>query len=132
MSIPVSILFTILSAGLLALGIPNEFFNGGSALLGLVALVPLYLALKKSRSYLHAGLLGGLMMMLVQLGSSFWLAYFKDFAIFTLGGSASVCFIEGFFAGMMLRFCFSFPEYISPFLFAAVWTVTEWFKLLFL
>jgi len=128
MAILISILYTFVSAGLLSLGIPNELLKGGSVLLGLIALVPLYVALKKSRSYLHAGLLGALMMMLVQLLSSFWLAYFKDFAIFTLGGSALVCFIEGFFAGIMLRFCFSFPEYLSPFLFAAVWTITEWFK----
>jgi apolipoprotein N-acyltransferase len=128
MSILSTILATVFSAVILALGIPNEFLKAGSALLGLVSLVPLYLALKSSKSYTQAGFLGGLMMMVVHLISSFWLAYFKEFAIFTLGGSALVCFCIGILAGWLLRYTLTFPAHVRPFLFAAVWTCWEWFK----
>lgn len=123
-----SFLSVLLSAVLLSLGIPNELFKLGSALFGLVALVPLYLAMEKTTSWRRAGFLGGLMMMLVHLLSSFWLANFKEFAIFTLGGSALLNFGFGFLVGALMRYALSFPKYLRPFLFAAVWTIWEWFK----
>lgn len=123
-----SILCAVLSAFALSAGIPNEFLKMGSSLLGLVALVPLYVALKNAKTWRMAGFLGGTMMMLVQLISSFWLAYFRDFAIFTLGGSALVCFGFGVLAGWLLKYALTFPENVRPFLFAAVYTIWEWFK----
>lgn len=123
-----SILCAVLSAFALSAGIPNEFLKMGSSLLGLTALVPLYIALKQTKSWRMAGFLGGLMMGLVQLVSSFWLANFRDFAIFTLGGSALVCFGFGVLAGWLLKYALTFPEHVRPFLFAAVYTIWEWFK----
>ena len=126
---PIALIFcAVLSAFTLSAGIPNEFLKMGSSLLGLVALVPLYVALKHAKTWRMAGFLGGLMMMLVQLISSFWLANFRDFAIFTLGGSALVCFGFGFLAGLLLKYALGFPERVRPFLFAAVYTLWEWFK----
>ncbi len=128
MSIPASLFSVLLSAILLSLGIPNEFFKLGSAVLGLAALVPLYVALLKAPNWRRGGLLGGLMMMLVHLMSSFWLANFKEFAIFTLGGSALLNFFFGFLAGALLWYALRFPEHLRPFLFAAVYMIWEWFK----
>ncbi|HNY16205.1 MAG TPA: apolipoprotein N-acyltransferase [Treponemataceae bacterium] len=128
MTVPASILSVILSAILLSLGIPNELFKQGSALFGLISLIPLYLAFRDSRSWAHAGFLGGLMMFLVHVFSSFWLAYFKDFAIFTLGASALAYFGLGVLAGWLLRYALQHSRQTRPFLFAGVWLAWEWGK----
>jgi apolipoprotein N-acyltransferase len=128
MTVPASIVSVILSAILLSLGIPNELFKQGSAIFGLISLIPLYLALRDSRSWGHAGFLGGLMMLLVHVISSFWLAYFKDFAIFTLGASALAYFCFGIFVGWILRYALRHSRQTSPFLFAGVWLAWEWGK----
>jgi len=118
----------LLSALMLFLGIPNEFFKLGSALFGLFALVPLYLAIRESPTYRRAGLISGGMFFLVHILSSFWLAYFKDFAVFTLGASALAYFLLGIPVGWALRYSFRFPASWRPFIFTAVWTLWEWIK----
>jgi len=128
MSIPASLFSVLLSAILLSLGIPNEFFKLGSAVFALAALVPLYIALLKAPNWRRGGFLGGFMMMLIHLMSSFWLANFKEFAIFTLGGSALLNFGFGFLAGALLWHALRFPEHLRPFLFAAIYMIWEWFK----
>ncbi|HNY20555.1 MAG TPA: apolipoprotein N-acyltransferase [Treponemataceae bacterium] len=128
MSIPQTLLSVSISAILLSLGIPNEFIKSGSILLGFVSLVPLYLAIRDSRGWGHAGLLGGLQVMLVHIMSSFWLANFKEFAIFTLGASSLAYFGIGILLGWCLRFALKGPVNLRPFLFAAVWMIWEWFK----
>lgn len=128
MTVPASVLSVILSAIMLSLGIPNELLKQGSALFGLLSLIPLYLALRDSKSWAQAGFLGGLMMFLVHVMSSFWLAYFKDFAIFTLGASALAYFGLGILAGWLLRYALQCARPLRPFLFAGVWLAWEWFK----
>lgn len=123
-----SLFLLVLSAGMLTLGIPNEFFHLGSSLFGLFALVPLYLAIREAPSNRRAGLLTGGFFFLVHVMSSFWLAYFKDFAIFTLGASAVAYLLLGIPVGWALRYSFRFPPSLRPFLFAAVWTLWEWVK----
>ncbi len=77
----------LFSATLLSAAIPNEFLYFGSPVIGLFSLIPLYLALYSSSSYKQAFFLGFLHGSTVHLLSSFWLAFFGDFAIFTLGAS---------------------------------------------
>jgi len=113
---------------MISLGIPNEVFPAGNSLFGLFAVLPACLALRDSRSYASAGILGGLIVFLVHLMSSFWLAHFEDFAIFTLGASALAYFILGIPVGMALRHATRMSPAIRPFAFAAVWTLWEWVK----
>ncbi|HHU36544.1 MAG TPA: apolipoprotein N-acyltransferase [Treponema sp.] len=128
MSISRSTFLLLLSALMLSLGIPNEFFKLGSSIFGIFSLVPLYLAIRDTSSYRRAGVLTGAMFFLVHLMSSFWLANFKDFALFTLGGSAMFYFFLGIPIGWALRYSFRFPPSWRPFLFAAIWTLWEWVK----
>ncbi|MBN2811391.1 MAG: apolipoprotein N-acyltransferase [Spirochaetales bacterium] len=128
MTLPTALFMTVLSAGLLVLSIPNELMPLGSFSIGLIALAPLYLALLGNKGKSRAGLMGGLLMLLVHLGSSFWLAYFKEFAIFTLGASALGCFLIGVPAGFVFRSSIKIRRPLRPFLFAAAWTVWEWGK----
>ncbi len=73
---------------LTSLAIPNETLRLGSPIFAAVALVPLYIAVRDARSYKNAAALFAIDALITHLLSSFWLANFKDFAIFTLGASA--------------------------------------------
>ena len=92
----------IFSAILVSLAIPNEFFLLGCPYITLVSLIPLYIAIAECRSYRSAFRLGALHTFSVHLFSSFWLAFFKDFAIFTLGASALGTGLIGGILGRML------------------------------
>lgn len=118
----------VLSAALLAAGIPNEFLLAGSALCGLFALVPLYTALLQAPSFAAAGLLCGTHIACVHLLSSFWLANFKDFAVFTLGASTAAYFGLGISVGWCLRLLLRSSPSVRPFAFAAGWVCWEWLK----
>ena len=133
--------YTVLSACLLALGIPNELFHFGSPFLGLFSLAPLYLAFNACPNYKKAGTIGALHFSLVHILSSFWLANFKGFAIFTLGASAVVYFVAGYVFGLVFYLPFSnkknkltssyHDKYFFPtriLYFACIWTIHEWYK----
>lgn len=133
----------IFSAIMTAFAVQNEFLPFGSPFLGLFALVPLYLTLAKSDSFKEAGILNAVYMVLVHVMTSFWLGYFKGFAVFTLGATAAFYAVTGYFLGTL----FFAPFYITRktaveenaglkplnpviriFLFAALWTIYEWKK----
>ncbi len=137
--------YSLLSAFLLAVGIPNEVFLFGCPLAGLISLVPLYIAFSKCKSFKIAGVCGTIHFGFVHLFSSFWLANFGDYAIFTLGASDLAYCIAGFVFGQILYIPFHFSNKSenrlreaagrAPFasalrilLFTAVWTFHEWFK----
>mgnify|MGYP003437527642 CR=1 FL=1 len=98
---------SLFSGVILSLAIPNEFLKFGSPLLGIFALVPLYYAIRQTKSYKTAFWLFWIHGAITHLISSFWLAYFKDFAIFTLGASAIAYFVAGFAFGLVFHVPFS-------------------------
>lgn len=118
----------ILSAASLSLGIPNELILSGSALLGLFSLTPFYYALLHARSFKTAGVLCGAHIALTHLFSSFWLAYFKDFAVFTLGASTAAYFALGIPIGWWLWTALHSRAEVRPFVFSACWVCWEWLK----
>ncbi|MBQ2314420.1 MAG: apolipoprotein N-acyltransferase [Treponema sp.] len=124
--------------------IPNELLPLGSPFIALFSLVPLYIALYRARTCRETFLLMFLQALTVHLGSSFWLANFRDFAVFTLGASALGTAAE---AGLTGIFFFLHPLYerahsrlqepagLRPgalpgriLWFCAVWITWEWFK----
>ncbi|MBC6719408.1 apolipoprotein N-acyltransferase [Treponema sp. Marseille-Q4130] len=92
----------LFSAILVSASIPNEFFLLGCPSIALISLVPLYIVVAECSSYKSAFRLGALHTFSVHLFSSFWLAFFKDFAIFTLGASALGTGLIGGILGRML------------------------------
>lgn len=88
-------------------GIPNEALYFGFPLAGLTALIPFYLALSKCRNFREAGLSTSLLAGCIHITSSFWLANFKEYAIFTIGASSAFYFLTGWFAGQVLFVPFS-------------------------
>ena len=83
---------------MLSAAIPNELYLFGCPALTLIALIPLYLIFNRIKSFRMAFLAFFLQTLTTHIISSFWLAYFKDFAIFTLGASAlgTACIGGGF------------------------------------
>jgi apolipoprotein N-acyltransferase len=138
------VFYVIFSAVLVSLAIPNELLPLGSPYIALISLVPFYIALSRCRSFGEAFLLSGLQIAAVHLISSFWLAFFKDFAFFTLGASAAATGVEGAIFGLVLYLPFSTETPRSRltelagsdtrriplriFWFAGTYTVYEWVK----
>lgn len=144
MRVILQVFYTLFSSLLLSLAIPNEFLYFGSPFIAFIALIPYYLAFKKCRSFYEALGLGFLQTGATHLMSSYWLAYFKDFAALTLGASAVGTACIGAFFGLFLYLPLSRKSVRNPlnknsalqvnrpvfqvFWFAAVYTAYEWFK----
>ncbi|HAH61028.1 MAG TPA: apolipoprotein N-acyltransferase [Treponema sp.] len=138
------VFYVLFSAVLVSLAIPNEILPLGSPYIALFSLIPFYIALSRCRSYREAFWLSGLQIIVVHLISSLWLAFFKDFAIFTLGASAVATGFLGAVFGIILYLPFSretphtrlieaagsdtrrIP--LRIFWFAGVYTLYEWYK----
>ena len=112
MSCILQVFCIFLSALLLSLGIPNEIYLLGSPVFGFIALVPLYLVFASSKSYRDAFAFMGLHAGATHLMSSYWLAYFKDFAALTLGASALGTAVLGGLCGLF--FYIPFSRYGGP------------------
>lgn len=138
------VFYSIFSGILTALAIPNEILPMGSPILGIISLIPLFMAIFNAKSFRQAGIFTGLQLTVTHLLSSYWLGKFKDFAIFTLGASALVYFIFGLVFGNYLYTAFHYTIKKNPlkqysltsisyapqriFSFAIIWTIYEWFK----
>ena len=79
---------SVFSGFMLSAAIPNEIYFFGCPAYTLAAFIPLYLIFNKIKDFKSAFLAFFLQTLTTHLISSFWLAYFKDFAVFTLGASA--------------------------------------------
>lgn len=132
------VFYVSFSAIIFAAAIQNDFLPFGSPFLGLFAITPLYLALRNSCSYLESSLLTGLQFFVLHLLSSFWLGFFRDFAIFTLGASALGtgviglvfgCYLHYFVGGSKRNYLYDNSTRIyPPLFFALIWTLYEWAK----
>lgn len=140
------VFYSAFSGIILSAAIPNEFYNFGLPFFTLFAIVPFYYAIKNAGNYKTAFICGFIQTCTTHLISSFWLAYFKNFAVFTLGASAAgTGFIGGVF-GFFLYLPFSSSnarnilntnsQYkriqettaFKIIYFAALYTVYEWVK----
>ena len=119
------------SALLLAFSLPNEAALFGIPLLGFFCLSPLFAALARTKSDLHAAIAGAVFGAVAHASSSYWLYFFQDFAIWTIGATTVAYSLLYAFLGVFLRRFSRMPgasEALRPFLMAAAWTVWEWQK----
>lgn len=114
-------LLTIFSAILLPLGLPNPIFSYGHPLIGIFSLVPLYIALRKCNSYRNASFSGILFGAVSTLTGSFWLAFFRDFAFWTIGGA-----VAGYMIYNALLFPFLYRSLKARLPFRAIWFTMIW------
>lgn len=138
--------YSVFSGILLSLAIPNELFSFGQPLIGFISIIPLYKAFKLTKSYKQAFVTGFLNTFVTHIISSYWLAFFKDFAVFTLGASALgtgciggifgflfyVPYSENSSKNKLRTFQLYKPFYQTSFFriiyFTTVWIGYEWFK----
>ncbi len=145
MTLILQVFYSVFSGLLLTLGIPNELFLLGNPFYAFISIIPYYFAIKNSKNYKQAFWMGFIQTITTHLCSSFWLAYFKDFAIFTLGASALGTACIGGIMALFLYVPFSRKErselslrsIIKPFYedsafrilyFSALYTLYEWVK----
>jgi apolipoprotein N-acyltransferase len=137
------LLLTLLSSVLLPLALPNEFVGGaarilglkadetfywGNALIGLVCLVPVFVAIVRAPSFKVASWLGVVFGGVSTALSSFWLMFFQGFTVWTYGGTIlGYCGYNALLFPFLLGLSRLNPR-LRPFLLAVGWSVYEYFK----
>ncbi len=81
------ILLVLFSAVLLPLALPNELFPAGLAIPGLIALTPAFLTIYRAPSRISASRLGALFGAVSTVIGNYWLAFFGEFSVWTIGGT---------------------------------------------
>ena len=120
--------FAALSAVLFAAALPNEVANYGVPALGLVALIPLYAALREASEMRVALWVGGVYGALSTVLSNYWLANFGEFAVWTLGGPTVAYVVYNMLLAAVLRTLMRLPDRLRPPAFAAAWAGYELLK----
>lgn len=118
----------LLSAFAVSLAQPNDWLLVGSPFLALVGWVPLFWALGRAESHRSAALLGALFGLVTTLLQNYWLAFYQDYAFWTIGGVGLGLTIYGALLGPVLRTALSGRKDLRPFLVGAVWAVFEYLK----
>lgn len=83
----VNVLLILTSSLLLPLALPNEAFPMGLTAPGLVALVPALLVVMRTRHRRAASRYGALFGAISTAVANYWLAFFGDFSVWTIGGT---------------------------------------------
>jgi apolipoprotein N-acyltransferase len=123
------VLQALFSAFLFAAALPNEVFLEGLWPLGLVALVPLYLSLKASKSFGQAALCGAVFGAASHALTSYWLFFYKGFAFWTLGTTTIAYGLVYAAAACYAYFILEVTQdSYRPFIFALGWVVLEFLK----
>jgi len=112
----------------MAVALPNEVFRFGFAPLGFLALVPLYAALLEAPSFGSAAFLCGLFGAAQHALSSYWLWFFKDFRVWTLGSTTVAYGVIYAVLGLYLAFLLKRTGRWRPLAFALLWTGFEYLK----
>jgi apolipoprotein N-acyltransferase len=129
---PAIIVSVILSAALLALCLPNELFPGGFFPAAFFCLAPYFAALRRTGSPGEAALSGFLFGFFSHALSSYWLAFFREYAVWTMGLTSVVYGLFHLLTAQFIR-RFSraegpFERALRPVLLAMVWTFWEYVK----
>jgi apolipoprotein N-acyltransferase len=127
-SIPRALALAVASAILMTLALPNEIFKHGIVPLGFIALVPLYLAILSLPGPKSAALVAGIFGSMQHALSSYWLWFFKDFRIWTLGSTTLAYFFIYSVLGLYLWLILDRGGRSRPLGFMLLWTAFEFQK----
>jgi len=117
-----------LSALGFSFALPNEFYHAGFPLGGFFCLFPFFFTLQKTNSRLKAAFLGFVFGFIFHAASSWWLANFKDYAVWTLGATSVFYGLFYGFWGIVLQYSNTANRRLRPFIITLLWTVLEWQK----
>jgi len=118
----------LLSSFAVSFAQPNDWMLGGNPFLAFVGWVPLFWALRRASSHRAAAGLGALFGLVTTLLQNYWLAFFQDYAIWTIGGVALGLAGYGALLGPILRTLLQRPSATRPFVVGAAWALFEFFK----
>ncbi len=121
-------LLTGSAAAVYALAVPNELLSEGSIVLALVALSGYFAALAAADSYREARWIGVLFGALSTLLSNYWLMYFGDFSVWTIGGVTLGYAVYHSLLGPILKRAWQNPRVWRALSVAAVWAAYEYLK----
>ncbi len=119
---------SLLSAFAVSLAQPNDWLLVGNPFLALVGYVPLFWAVRRAASNRSAAGLGALFGFMSILLQNYWLAFFQDYAVWTIGGVALGFAGYGALLGPILRTLLRRRWAGRPFLAGALWTLFEYCK----
>lgn len=116
------------SALIMGLALPNEIFLYGCWPLGFIALSPLYLSFKLAPSRKAALASGALYGALHHALTSYWLFFYKDFALWTIGASTAAYALVYLLPSLYLHEAAKQNSRWSPLLFGLLWAIFEFGK----
>ncbi|HRZ89744.1 MAG TPA: hypothetical protein P5117_09710, partial [Spirochaetia bacterium] len=122
------ILLALLGGALTALAVPNELFPRGNPALGWLAAAPLYFALAASPGYGFSAALGAVYGAAAHGFSSYWLWFFKDYAVWTLGSTVLAYAVVYAHFALWLSFLLRRGGVCRPLAYALLWAGLEFYK----
>ncbi|MFW6232280.1 MAG: apolipoprotein N-acyltransferase [Spirochaetota bacterium] len=123
-----TVLLTLASGLLFPLALPNELFPLGAPLLGVVALAPYYLALRATDRAKSAARLGALFGAVSTIIANYWLMFFGDYSVWTIGGTTIGYIAYNYVLAGFLWKTTRAPAAYRPVLFAMAWALYEYAK----
>lgn len=122
------ILLALLGGALTALAVPNELFPRGNPALGWLAAAPLYWALAASPGFGVSAAIGAVYGASAHGFSSYWLWFFKDYAVWTLGSTVLAYAVVYAHFALWLSFLLRRGGVCSPLAYALLWAGLEFYK----
>ena len=123
-----AVVTVLFSAVLYSLALPNELFLLGNPILGLIALIPFYLALADAKSGRDAARIGAVFGAASTLLSNYWLMFFEDYSVWTIGGTTIGYIAYNYLLGGFLWFAVTQRRELRPVAFALTWMLYEYLK----
>ncbi len=121
-------ILTLLSAISFSIALPNEILHYGNAPLGFIALSPFFIALSLSPSLKFSSLLGIIFGITSSFLTNYWLMFFQQFSIWTLGGViVGYTLYNSILAPIITGSIRYRPEY-RIFIITTIWAIYEYLK----
>ncbi len=121
-------LLALLGGALTALAVPNELFPRGNPALGWLAAAPLYWALAASPGFGVSAAIGAVYGASAHGFSSYWLWFFKDYAVWTLGSTILAYAVVYAHFALWLSFLLRRGGVCRPLAYALLWAGLEFYK----
>lgn len=123
-----TLILTLLSASLFPLALPNELFQVGNPFIGIISLVPLYLAVRSAPTPRAATRIGAVFGGVSTLFANYWLMFFGDYSIWTITGTTIGYMGYNAILAAFLWKSLHAPSGYRPILFALTWMGYEFLK----
>ena len=138
----IPLLLTLLSAVLLPLALPNELFKDGLPLLSFICLSPFFIAVIKAPTFRFTSCLGMIFGIITTYITYYWLQFFGNYTVYTIGGAMFVFFcyfalLAPFLKGVSGIYILkpavcsnktAFSSEFRPIILAIAWTYYEFLK----